>query len=255
MDMTSCVFCGKDAANASVEHVLPESLGGDEHLCLPDGLVCSACNQYFGSKVEQLALSSHPFVSWRLMMGVPSKKKKPARVRTVWGEFVGSPGPGLLGAIGRTPEFDVKLQRGDITVGRIPAWVTEPEAICQLLLKMAMEVVAEHDPAEARSQRFDALRDAARRPKSGTSWWFVLHVDSAAHFERFKTGITNQAWVDGVYLETILDQGVELFHLSLLDFHLFTPIEQGVPPPDMVGMPPPDTQLIVVNFGPKNRRG
>ena len=48
-----CIFCKKDSCNSrSVEHILPESLGNEEHI-LPAGIVCDRCNNYFASSVEQ----------------------------------------------------------------------------------------------------------------------------------------------------------------------------------------------------------
>jgi hypothetical protein len=254
MGDSTCIFCQGFAADGNVEHMLPESLGGDDHVCLPPGLVCRQCNQYFGAKVEQLALSSAPFLLWRVMLGLPSKKGKPARIKTMWGEFIGGPRPGVLGAGGRSPEFEGKLQRGEITVGRVIASVTEPEAVCRLLLKMAMELIAVTCPDEARSDRFEPLRLAARYPNSGMTWWFFVRDNVPALLETFRAGITPLQWIEGIYLETILVEGVELFHLHLFDISLMAPIDGDVPPPIVCGEPSPLDQVIVVHFGPKRRK-
>jgi len=40
-----------------VEHIVPESLGNEEHM-LPRGVVCDSCNNYFARKIEQPVLDS-----------------------------------------------------------------------------------------------------------------------------------------------------------------------------------------------------
>ncbi len=56
-----CIFCKRDSTGScSVEHIIPESLGNEEHV-LPPGVVCGACNNYFASSIEQAVLESGAF--------------------------------------------------------------------------------------------------------------------------------------------------------------------------------------------------
>lgn len=69
-----CIFC-KANSNSSIsrEHIVPRSLGHNEHVLQP-GIVCDACNNYFASKVEEPVLSSAFFRDLRFRNVIPSKK-------------------------------------------------------------------------------------------------------------------------------------------------------------------------------------
>lgn len=69
-----CIFCKQDSSSSrSVEHIVPESLGNDEHV-LPIGAVCDGCNQYFARKVERQLLESPMFRLLRADMAIPNKR-------------------------------------------------------------------------------------------------------------------------------------------------------------------------------------
>jgi HNH endonuclease len=69
-----CIFCKQDSSgSASVEHIVPESLGNTDHV-LPIGVVCDVCNQYFARKVERQLLESPMFRLLRSDMAVPNKR-------------------------------------------------------------------------------------------------------------------------------------------------------------------------------------
>lgn len=68
-----CIFCLADTANSrTIEHIIPESLGNAEHV-LPAGVVCDACNNYFGRKIEGPLLSSEYFKWLRSNQWVQNK--------------------------------------------------------------------------------------------------------------------------------------------------------------------------------------
>ncbi len=47
-----CIFCGEESSSSkSVEHIIPESLGGKSHI-LKQGIVCEKCNNYFAREIE-----------------------------------------------------------------------------------------------------------------------------------------------------------------------------------------------------------
>jgi HNH endonuclease len=69
-----CIFCKVISDNStSVEHVLPESFGNEDHI-LRAGWVCDGCNNYFATKVEKPFLESEFGSAIRHFMRVPSKK-------------------------------------------------------------------------------------------------------------------------------------------------------------------------------------
>ena len=71
-----CIFCKRNSnGSRSVEHIIPESLGNEEHV-LPPGVVCDACNNYFASSIEQVVLESGEFKTARFNMVIPNKRKR-----------------------------------------------------------------------------------------------------------------------------------------------------------------------------------
>ncbi len=78
-----CIFCQRDSAGStSVEHIIPESLGNEDHV-LPPGVVCDDCNHYFGSKVEGPLLGSDYFRHARCWSATPSKRGRVPGVRAL----------------------------------------------------------------------------------------------------------------------------------------------------------------------------
>ena len=73
----SCIFCGNNTGLNTVEHIIPESLGND-FLILKPGLVCDNCNNIF-SGFESRVLNNSIFGVDRCLLGVITKKKKPAK--------------------------------------------------------------------------------------------------------------------------------------------------------------------------------
>ena len=69
-----CIFCKEDSTNSkSVEHIIPESLGGKKHI-LPAGIVCDKCNNYFAREVEKPFLEDSSIKHLRFEEGIESKK-------------------------------------------------------------------------------------------------------------------------------------------------------------------------------------
>jgi hypothetical protein len=243
----NCIFCNNIADTSTVEHILPESLGGKEWAILPPGLVCTGCNQYFGSKVESLALASFPFLPFRLLLGVPTKHDKPPKMQTHLGTAKSSLFPGQIGLDPISPEVEDAIEQGRITQLRILAEPTEALAVCRLLLKMGLEVVASDSPKAVYNSKFDLARQFARTPSRNTQWWFLLYANHEKLFERFSHGVSQKDWAEGVRLEITEVEGAEVFHLKLLDMDLITPLEGNVLPPTMDGLPEPEYRLFNVS--------
>lgn len=229
-----------------MSHILPASLWGQEWACLPDGLVCKQCNQYFGEKVEKLALDSFPFLPFRVLLGIPTRKGTAPKMSTRSGTVKGSLRPGQIGIDPASPEVEKALQSGRITQVRIIAEPTEPIAVCRMLVKMGLEVVARDSPDDAREMKFDSARVFARSPVKGTHWWFVISTNHELLFSRFMNGISTKDWIDGVNLTVCQFDEFEAFRLQLLDMIIFTPLDGRVLPPDMKEFPEPDYRLLRV---------
>jgi HNH endonuclease len=69
-----CIFCENESSTSrSVEHIIPQSLGNDDHV-LSRGVVCDGCNNYFARKIEEPLLSSVHFRNLRSRQGLESKR-------------------------------------------------------------------------------------------------------------------------------------------------------------------------------------
>jgi hypothetical protein len=241
-----CLFCKKTATGSSVSHILPASLGGQEWACLHDGLVCSQCNQYFGEKVENLALDSFPFLPFRVLLGIPTRKGAAPMMSTSIGTVKGSLRPGQIGIDPSTPEVEEAILADKITQMSIIAEPTEPTAVCKMLVKMGLEVVAQDSPDDAKGKKFDSARVFARSPVRGTHWWFAISTNYELLFSRFRNGVTTKDWVDGVNLSVYQFDEFEMFRLQLLDMIILTPLDVRVLPPDMKEFPEPEYRLFRV---------
>lgn len=74
MMFNRCMFCEEDSSSSkSVEHIIPESLGGKKHT-LPPGIVCDKCNNYFAREVEKPFLEHSAIKALRFNEGIESKK-------------------------------------------------------------------------------------------------------------------------------------------------------------------------------------
>ena len=148
-----CIFCKSNSeGSVSVEHVIPESLGNEDHI-LPRGWVCDGCNNYLATKVEKPFLDSLYGRSSRSSMGVPNKRGRipPAegwhaqsRTRV---ELVHVPGEGMC--VGAAPGEDASrwvesFQTNTHGTLYIPTPDTpEPNGVtARFIAKVALEVLA-----------------------------------------------------------------------------------------------------------------
>ena len=242
----TCIFCDETADGATVSHILPASLGGEQWACLPNGLVCTGCNQYFGEKVESLALGSFPFLPFRLLLGIPTRKGSAPTMQTHLGTVRSSPFPGQIGIDPVTPEIEEAIERGTISQVRILAEPTEPLAVCRMLVKMGLEVVAADSADDARDKRFDSARTFARAPARGAEWWWFMSTNHEQLLGKFRDGIGIGDWVQGVSLSVHQFEEFEAFRLQLLDMIIFTPLDVRVMPPTMDEFPEPEYRLFRV---------
>lgn len=234
----TCVFCKGLVEESRIEHILPESLGGGDWACMPNGLVCATCNQYFGSKVESKALGSYPFLPFRLLLGIPTKHKKAPFMKTTIGTLKSAQVPGRLGLDPSSDDVEQAILNDEIAQVRILAEPVEPLAVCRLLLKMGLELLA-CNSEDAHLPRYDAARKFARSPHPNSRWWFLITCDFERLFLRFRNGVSSLDWENGVSLSIENADGGDVFRLKLLDMNLFVPLEQRVEAaPDLRGFAP-----------------
>lgn len=244
--MGRCVFC-KDTSGRfeTREHILPESLGGGCWAILPDGLFCDACQNRFGSNIEQQALGDYPFSFLRVFLGIPTKKGKAPWFKSWEGTIRASLGPGTFG-FDPAPPFESATLDGSKTQIRLLAHPLKPEMICRFLLKMGIEVVAADSANDAFDRKFDAARQFALTGDRTHQWWYLQNerMREAARF--LAQGVSEREWFESLRLEVIrLDEGQEIFHLRLLYLEMFAPLTVNVQP-DMGGFSEPEYRLFRV---------
>lgn len=249
MPQGQCIFCLGEAANSSKSHVLPESLGGGDWACLPNGIVCSKCNQYFGEKVERHALNSFPFLPFRILLGIPTKKGTPPTMRTHLGLMKASSERKRIGLDPANAVIEQGMNSGKITQLIILAEPTESLAVCRMLVKMGLETIAATSPISVHDDRFNSARKFARAPVKGVAWWYLISTNHEALFEKFKTGITRREWANGVSLSIEEIHEAYLFRLQLLDIVLIVPLESRIQPPEMKDFNEPEVRLFKVFVG------
>lgn len=126
----------------------------------------------------------------------------------------------------------------EITQVRILAEPVEPLAVCRLLLKMGLELLA-CNSEDALLPRYDAARKFARSPHPNSRWWFLIIFDFERLFLRFRSGMSSSDWENGISLSIEDADGGDVFRLKLLEMNLFVPLEQRVEAaPDLRGFAP-----------------
>ncbi|WP_336731792.1 HNH endonuclease [Chryseobacterium sp. VD8] len=148
----NCIFCKKNSDNSkSVEHIIPQSLGNDNHI-LEKGIVCDACNNYFSTKIEREVLDLPYFRSLRNRNYIPNKKKKIPNEVGFFGnlkfgkvEILESEGKSLQIVVEKKEIFE-KILSGELTNFKIPIQNRPPKKhllLSRLLGKIAIEALAQ----------------------------------------------------------------------------------------------------------------
>lgn len=211
-----------------LEHIISESLGGDDEKNGVRGLVCLGCNNYFGSKVESAALASFPFNVFRVMNSVVTKKGRPARLDNVLqGPVFSTPRRNVVAIEPRNETFRQGLLDGEITQMLVLAEVSEAVAVCRFLLKMGCEHLAAFDPIAARGDRLAAARAFARAPKRGATWWFLLLSDPSRFGQE-----------DDTFLDVVEEQGALMVHFHAACFDMMAPMADNIEPASELDAPP-----------------
>jgi HNH endonuclease len=248
--MGECIFCRSTVGPFTTrEHILPESLGGRDWAILPAGLFCDACQNRFGSSIEQQALGDYPFSLFRVFLGIPTKKGKAPWLQSWEGILRGSLVPGTVG-YDPASEFIAAAESGEKSQIRVIAHPLKPAFVCRTLLKMGLQVVAADDAQAALAPKFDAARRFALTGEKDSSWWYLQHEDISAASSYFTAGVIASEWMENVSLRTVEvgEEGnrAEAFHLKLLYLDLLVPLEPRVQPPQLDSLPEPEYRLFSV---------
>jgi hypothetical protein len=244
--MARCIFC-KDSAGrfGTREHILPESLGGGDWSVLPGGLYCDACQNRFGSEIEQQALGDYPFSFLRVFLGIPTKKDKGPWFKSWEGQVRASLHPGIFG-FDPAPPFENATKDGSKTQIHLLAHPLKPGMVCRFLLKMGIEVVAADGADDVFHEKFDAARRYALTGDKTRQWWYVQNERMDEAFRFMTQGVLQREWRENVKLEVVrLAEEQEMFHLRLLYLDLFIPLTIDVMP-EMEGLEEPEFRLFRV---------
>lgn len=214
-----CIFClcQKDKQN-SIEHIIPESLGGGDWAILPSDIVCDSCNNYFGAKVESKVLQDYPLSLLRLHSGVRTKKRKWAALKHPIGVLTASPYNNVLGLDPSTEEIEHQLLSGTRTQMRIIAETVYPALMCRFLLKIALECVASDCLLDAMTVKYEHSRRFARSPRRGDNWWFMYRYDPSVD-----GGKSKQTKVEIFEIE-----GAEMCHIMIFGCDFFVPLDRRI---------------------------
>jgi len=233
----TCIFCRNESDSRNIGHIVPESLGGKNSPIGKTGVTCDACNQYLGQKVEAKALQSFPFVGYKVIAGIPSKHGAMASVQASIGTIRATGRFGIFELYPRSVELGKRVGAGEVTQLRILAEVTEPLAVCRMLLKIGLELLGKHFYEVAISDRVAAACDFARRPKRGNSWWFLLRSNPEDYL--LKKDDPSDSAIEIRECEGVL---VTVMHLSGMSAMI--PLETGTLPPSKKELSEPEYRTI-----------
>jgi hypothetical protein len=230
----ACIYCGTRGASTSIAHIIPASLGGTFSPIAPSGVVCDARNQYFGQKVESAALASFPFRELRTFLGMPTKKGKMTHLESTLGRIHSTGVPGCIQIEPRDAASAEAIVRGSVSQFRIPAEVSEPIAVCRMLLKIGLEMLGKYLYDIAISERLDSARAFARRPSRGSKWYFILLSQPSMLFA------SHSPWE--VEIREI--QGVLCSVVRMPSAMALVPLENGSLPPSDVELAAPEYRIV-----------
>lgn len=235
----TCIFCSDDGGPPSVAHIVPESLGGNGAPIGRPGVTCHGCNQYFGQKVESKALRSFPFIGFRVLAGVPSKKGTMPSMAATAGSVHSTRRPGVVEFEPRTQDVAGLVAAGGMSQFRVIAEVTEPLAVCRMLLKIGLEQLGKHFYEVALSERVGAAREFARRPKRGERWWFIIR----SRPEEYVLGYEASPEFS---VEIVEREGVLISAMHMTGVSTMVPLEPRASPPAVGELPEPEFRTVLV---------
>jgi len=180
---------------------------------------------------------SFPFITHRVFTGIPSKKNSMPSMRATIGDIRAVGLPGTVELAPRSERVEQQVKSGDVTQFRILAEVTEPLAVCRMLLKIGLEQLGKHFYEVAVSSRVESAREFSRRPRRGQTWRFILRSDPQQHvrnlFENTESSI-----------EIIERDGVLLSIMHTAGVATMIPLEEGTQPPSANELSEPEFRIV-----------
>lgn len=243
--MSKCIFCLTTDSTKfnTIEHVLPESLGGGDWAILPEGLFCDSCQNRFGSAIEQQALADYPFVNMRTLLGIPTKKKKAPWFKYWEGTMYSGGEPGII-TYEPNEYFKKSFESGQKTMTLIPATTKRPDMLLRTLLKIGLEVIAVNDKNIVFEDRFNPAREYALTGSKQSPWFYIQKEDDKL-LQLYIKGID---WEDShcfmdVHYE---DNGLVFLHLRTYYLEFMVPlVENVILDSDMILTEPQERAIIV----------
>jgi hypothetical protein len=246
--MAQCIFCrSTDGPFSTQEHIIPESLIGENNTFLPDGLFCDKCQNIFGSSIEQQAIGNYPFNQLRVLFHIPTKKRKKPWFKDGEGIFIASDQPKTIEYLPSLP-FVEAMNEGRKRTIRIIAEPKRPDMVCRFLLKMALEIITKNDREMVFTEKYDYARNYALNGEKVVDWWYIQREDYTAINTAIKTRTKPNSWNDPIRCEVnVFNNGAEIFYFKLYYLEMFTPVIPNITPCiDPVTMKEPEFRLFKV---------
>lgn len=178
-----CLFCQADGPY-TVEHIIPESLGNNDMVLVND--VCKSCNNHF-SKIEEFVLHKTPLAFWRTYLGIRTKSgtlpsvnlSQPAREKGTFAAIHSTHDNNVGFTAHEDSSTSIEIDNSDIVNEILLGEKTQLQFVFTPLLlfmlgrflcKVGVELLCFKDPAYARSDKFLASRNFARRGSSRDLW-------------------------------------------------------------------------------------
>lgn len=227
-----CIFCGTTDSSqfTTKEHIIPESLIGGTFALLPDGFYCDSCQNIFGSTIEQQALGDYPFINFRVLFSVPTKKKKAPWMKTIVGKMYAGGNIGLIGL-----DENDSTKKSEFKHIMLPSSSKKPDMILRLLLKIGIEVIAASQcPEMVYDQRYNAARHYALTGEKSSKWFYIINHDMDTFNKYIQSGqITIEEWKSNIntYIK-YEDIGVEVLYLKIIYLDFIVPLTENVLPND-----------------------
>lgn len=244
--MPKCIFClTTDSAKFNTkEHILPESLGGGDWAILPDGLYCDACQNKFGSSIEQQALADYPFINLRTLLAIPTKKKK-APWFNYWEGMLQSAGyPGRI-LYQPNVHFEKAFGSGQKTLTIIPAMTKKPDMVLRTLIKIGLEVLATDGGAEEIFRElYNPAREYALAGIKKYPWFYLMKED----IEALQLYIKGEDWEDHhVFMDVHHeDNGLVYLHFKLFYLQFMVPLVENVVLDSEYNLLEPEARIFTV---------
>lgn len=240
--MPKCIFCltTDDKLFNTVEHILPESIGGGDWAILPDGLYCDSCQNKFGSTIEQQALSDYPFQYLRTFLSIPTKKRKAPWMENFHGKFYAGGRPGLIGIV---PSLEFENSIDKITATIFLAVSKKPSMVLRTLLKIGLEVIATDQTNAVFESRYDAARKFALTGEKESPWFYLQYEDYSA-MQKYQTGYTREN--DRLMYIAYFDNGCVTLNMRLFYLEFVVPLIEDVRMPEDFKPNEPTERLIIV---------